>query len=492
MLLAHVDDLLVTANEKDLKEIQDEINKTFRTKWGDFIDEKWTRYLGLEWRRHKHGNSRCFEVRPRPEYIDKLLEEYSLQTCRAVATPFSQTDGQHVPEIPLGAEAHTRYRRVVGKLIFLLPSRPDLAFTVKELSRSASKPTQKDEQRAKRCLRYLKGSRTLVLRLSLHQGDDEMQLIKTTVDASWVGAPDRKSTTGYLVSRHGFNLLFASKTQTSTTLSSAESELLAISSAATHAKLVMSIYHELGEDTKIKVFSDSTAALQFMQRKGLGRIRHLDIRRMWLQEEVQKGSIKIEHLRGENNPADVLTKTPPKQRFQKLRTSLGVVRPCEEVDAEECNAVRMDVDSEPQPRCRQCGERLVCGRCATRSDRSTRTYRRNRSTASGSTSNWVGRPVTARQRAAVLMTQSWRTGASGHLSREGDASFDTMHARDSRGQTGETNQDPEEGPTAMQMQYLIELLQRVGAPEEIQQQVRLYMPSRRQADWLISQCLQNR
>ena len=62
LLLAHVDDLLVTANEKDLKDIQDEINEKFRTKWGDFIDEKWTRYLGLEWRRHKHGNSRCFEV----------------------------------------------------------------------------------------------------------------------------------------------------------------------------------------------------------------------------------------------------------------------------------------------------------------------------------------------------------------------------------------------------------------------------------------------
>ena len=218
-----------------------------------------------------------------------------------------------------------------------------------------------------------------------------------------------------------------------------------------------------------------------MQRKGLGRIRHLDIRRMWLQEEVQKGSIKIEHLRGENNPADVLTKTPPKQRFQKLRTLLGVVRPCEEDDAEECNAVRMDVDSEP--RCRQCGERLVCGRCATR---------RNRSTASASTSNWVSGPVTARQRAAVLMTQSWRTGASGHPRREGDASFERMQAANSGGQTGETNQDPEEGPTTVQMQYLLELLQRVGAPEEIQQQVRLHMPSRRQADWLISQCLQNR
>ena len=70
-------------------------------------------------------------------------------------------------------------------------------------------------------------------------------------------------------------------------MSSAESELVAISAAATHAKLVMSIYQDVGEDVKIKVYSDSKAALQFMQRKGLGRIRHLDIRKMWLQEETQ-------------------------------------------------------------------------------------------------------------------------------------------------------------------------------------------------------------
>ena len=106
--------------------------------------------------------------------------------------------------------------------------------------------------------------------------------MKTTVDTSRAGSTDRKSTTGYILSRHGFSLLFANKTQASTTLNSAESELTAISEAATRAKLLVNIFQEIGEEAKIKILSDSKVALQFMQRKGPGRIRDLDVRRMWL------------------------------------------------------------------------------------------------------------------------------------------------------------------------------------------------------------------
>ena len=74
-----------------------------------------------------------------------------------------------MPKITLGAEAHKRFRRAVGKLMFLLPCRPGLSFTVKELSRSGAAPTLQDEVKMKRCLRYLKGSRNLVLRLTWHQ-----------------------------------------------------------------------------------------------------------------------------------------------------------------------------------------------------------------------------------------------------------------------------------------------------------------------------------
>jgi len=483
LLLAHVDDLVVTASGKHLERIQKEISSKFRTKWGEYVEEQWTRYLGLEWRRHDNDGygAACFEVRPRPDYVDKLLEEYSLLKCRAVATPFSQTDGLHVPETPLRAEEHTRYRRAIGRLIFLLPCRPDLAFTVKELSRSAAKPTLKDEQRVKRCLRYLKGTRSLVLRFSFTPDKEEMQLMKTTVDASWAGTADRRSTTGYVLTRHGFPLLFASKTQTSTTLSSAESELVAIAAAATHAKLVVSMFEEIGEPVKVKIFSDSKAALQFMQRRGPGRIRHLDIRRMWLQEETHKGTIQLEHLRGENNPADLLTKSPPKQRFQKLRGMLGVTRPLDETDdaERECNMLSAGASEDREPRCRQCGEKLVCRRCTT---------------GSRATSSWVNRPVEARQRAAALSG----TGASGYgrLIQEGDAP-DVQMLQRSRQTTpeqagAEPNRRAFQGPpTRTQMQYVAEMLQRSGIPNEVQQSVLQQISSKQEADWVVYQCLQN-
>ena len=97
LLLTHADGILITASLQDLKRIQDEVGKKFRIKWGDCIEEQWTKHLGLEWRRPQSLDSDdpCFEVRPRPDYIDKLLEEYGLQNCRGVATPFSQTDAHY-------------------------------------------------------------------------------------------------------------------------------------------------------------------------------------------------------------------------------------------------------------------------------------------------------------------------------------------------------------------------------------------------------------
>ena len=344
----------------------------------------------------------------------------------------------------------------------------------------ATHPTRRDEQRVKRCLRYLKGSRSLVLRLSYRADEGEVQLVKTTVDTSRAGSTDRKSTTGYILSRHGFSLLFANKTQASTTLNSAESELTAISEAATRAKLLVNIFQEIGEEAKIKILSDSKVALQFMQRKGPGRIRDLDVRRMWLQEEIQRGNLELEHLHGKANPADLLTKSPPKQRFQKLREMLGVVRPLEEDEEEECNAVHMDIEGEP--RCRQCGERLTCFRCGA---------------GGRSTSSWVNSPVQGRQRGAAALRG---TDASRQTGQEGDALTGRMPSSSialswsACGQAGSAEQQQQapnvDGPAShRQMEYLRELLSLGSLTEEVQQEIMLQVRTRAQANWVISQCL---
>ena len=45
-----------------------------------------------------------------------------------------------------------------------------------------------------------------------------------------------------------------------------------------------------------------------MNRRGFGKMRHLDIRDLWLQEEVEKGRLEVGKIRGDQNPADLMTK----------------------------------------------------------------------------------------------------------------------------------------------------------------------------------------
>ena len=54
--------------------------------------------------------------------------------------------------------------------------------------------------------------------------------------------------------------------------------------------------------------TDSSAAKSFVSRRGLGKMRHLEIRDLWLQKEVNEGTVKVFKVRGIENPADLMTK----------------------------------------------------------------------------------------------------------------------------------------------------------------------------------------
>ena len=63
-----------------------------------------------------------------------------------------------------------------------------------------------------------------------------------------------------------------------------------------------------GLGNTVKLGTDSSAAKSFVNRRGLGKMRHLEIRDLWLQEEVDKGRLEVGKIRGDQNPADLMTK----------------------------------------------------------------------------------------------------------------------------------------------------------------------------------------
>ena len=120
---------------------------------------------------------------------------------------------------------------IVGKLQWLLYTRPDLAYATKELARALNKPATQDWKRTKHLVRYLQGTQgynfsvqpTAQLSNELKEVD-----IDAFVDADWAGDPaTRKSTSGFAIYILGTYVQFGNRTQQTVALSSAESELYA-------------------------------------------------------------------------------------------------------------------------------------------------------------------------------------------------------------------------------------------------------------------------
>ena len=130
-------------------------------------------------------------------------------------------------------------------------------------------------------------------------------------DSDWGGRHgSRKSTSGGLVMLGKHCIKTWSSTQGAVALSSAEAEFYAMIEAVIRSKGVLSIMKELGFmiTEKVQLFTDSSAAKSFVSRTGLGRMKHLEIRDLWLQREVGLGKVLVNKVLGTRNPADLMTK----------------------------------------------------------------------------------------------------------------------------------------------------------------------------------------
>ena len=97
-------------------------------------------------------------------------------------------------------------------------------------------------------------------------------------------------------------------TQTTIALSSAEAELIAAVRGSSEGLAARSLVEDLGSACKVRVHVDSSAAIGICKRSGIGKIRHLDTRLLWIQDKVRDGTIGIVKIAGTENPADLMTK----------------------------------------------------------------------------------------------------------------------------------------------------------------------------------------
>ena len=116
-----------------------------------------------------------------------------------------------------------------------------------------------------------------------------------------------------------------SSTQAVVALSSGEAELYALVKASSEGLGFQSIARDLGWSMPIRVHIDSSAAKSASSRLGLGKLRHVDVKHLWIQESVAAGRISLHKIRGDENPADVLTKPQSGEKMAGLLARVGGV-----------------------------------------------------------------------------------------------------------------------------------------------------------------------
>jgi hypothetical protein len=229
----------------------------------------------------------------------------------------------------LDAEQASLYRRAIGQLMWTLSERPDISFPVKELARASHAPTRRHAAQLKRLLRYIRGTVNMEYVLEV-KTDAPDYIIVGTVDASWAAGPGRKSTSGGVLQVQGFTVMHWSRTQNVIAQSSCEAELISMNMGGNEATFVQTLLSEIGIQMKIRLMADSSSAIAVTQRRGLGRLRHLQVKELWLQERVRAGLIEMDRVPTEHNMADMLTKGLMSGRLCQLSAQMGLRRAEEE------------------------------------------------------------------------------------------------------------------------------------------------------------------
>ena len=191
----------------------------------------------------------------------------------------------------LEGESATTYRALSARLLYLSMDRPEVAFAAKELCRHFAHPTKVGVEALKRAVRFLVGLPRLVWNFPFQRNTADLRVY---VDTGFGGCQAaRRSTSGGTAMRGLHPIKPWSLTQTTIALSSGEAELGGICRGASIALGLQSLASDLGIKLHLEILTDATAAIGICRRRGLGKIRHLHVSDLWVQDRLRKGDFKL-------------------------------------------------------------------------------------------------------------------------------------------------------------------------------------------------------
>lgn len=314
MVLVYVDDLLLCGNcMTTIQQLKGFLAQNFHMK--DLGNLRY--FLGIEISRSADGIFLC-----QKKYTSDIISEFGMAGKKPLQLPMDI----HLKLCPEKGDIladPSLYQRLVGKLIYLTITRPDISFSVQLLSQYMHQPTTIHLQAAKRLLRYLIGTKSQGLLLA----SSSSAQLTAYCDSDWASCPvTRRSTSGYCIFLGESPISWKAKKQTVVARSSAEAEYRSMALTACEVKWLSSLLKDLGlKDLPPTILKcDNKAAIAIAANPVMHeKTKHVDIDCHFVRDQIKEGFIKTEYTPSHQQVADIFTKILPVKAHQEHASKLG-------------------------------------------------------------------------------------------------------------------------------------------------------------------------
>ena len=223
----------------------------------------------------------------------------------------------------LPPEGQRWFSHIAGTLGYISEHvRPDISYAVNVLRRYQGKATVSHKGQVKRVLRYLRGTMDTALQYTVGTVSDQ-NVVVAYADASFAESfSERRSTTGFVLCMNRGAILWRSKRQRLTALSTSEAEYVALSDAAREIIWSRRFLNEIGfkQRDASQLYTDSQATQAIANSEFPPRsAKHIEVRYHHVRELIRKNEIVLSYIPTESQPADILTKPLNGGKVHKYR-----------------------------------------------------------------------------------------------------------------------------------------------------------------------------
>jgi hypothetical protein len=257
------------------------------------------------------------------KHIKDMLKKFGMKDAKGMSTPMG-TNGSLDSDTSGNMVDQKMYRSMIGSLLYVTASRPDVMFSVCIYARFQASPRASYLKATKRILRYLKHTQNFGL---WYPKGAKFELVGY-FESDYMGCKaERRSTSGTCQLLERSLISWSSKKQNSVALSIAEAEYIAAGSCCAQILWMKATLNDFGIEFKqVPLLCDNESAMKLTNNPvEHARTKHIDVRHHFIRDHQQKEDISIENVGTDDQLANIFTKPLDEKRFCKLRNELNIL-----------------------------------------------------------------------------------------------------------------------------------------------------------------------